>query len=185
MDNGASSYRRFLNGDKEGIVEIIRDYKDDLTLYLNTYVRNISTAEELMEEVFVKLVTKKPRFSGKSSFKTWLYAIGRNIAIDHLRHISKLSGTPIEDFPHLTDGEETAEHTYIKQENKQILHNAMKKLRPQYRQVLYLIFFEELDNEQTAQVMRKTKRQIENLVYHAKQSLKAELNKEGFVYEEL
>ena len=185
MDNGASSYRRFLNGDKEGIVEIIRDYKDDLTLYLNTYTRNISTAEELMEDVFVKLVTKKPRFSGKSTFKTWLYAIGKNVAIDHLRHVSKLSGTPIEDFTHLSDGEETSEHSYIKQEDKIILHKAMQKLKPQYRQVLYLIFFEELDNEQTAQVMRKTKRQIENLVYHAKQSLKTELNKEGFVYEDL
>ena len=185
MDNGASSYRRFLNGDKEGIVEIIRDYKDDLTLYLNTYVRNISTAEELMEEVFVKLVTKKPRFSGKSSFKTWLYAIGRNTALDHLRRISKLSKTPVDDLYDLADAEENTEHSYIKQEDRQVLHKAMQKLKPQYRQVLYLIFFEELNNEQTAQVMRKTKRQIENLVYHAKQSLKTELNKEGFVYEDL
>ena len=184
MDNGASSYRRFLDGDKEGIVEIIRDYKDDLTLYLNTYTRNIGTAEELMEDVFVKLVTKKPRFNGKSSFKTWLYAIGKNIAIDHLRHVSKLSKTPIDELQ-LPDENETAEHSYIKQENKLILHTAMQKLKPQYRQVLYLIFFQELDNEQAGQVMKKTKRQIENLVYHAKQSLKAELNKEGFVYEDL
>ena len=184
MDNGASSYRRFLDGDKEGIVEIIRDYKDDLTLYLNTYTRNIGTAEELMEDVFVKLVTKKPRFSGKSSFKTWLYAIGRNIAIDHLRRISKISKTPIDDLNDLADDENT-ENSYIKQEDKIILHKAIQKLKPQYRQVLYLIFFEELDNEQTAKVMRKNKRQIENLVYHAKQSLKTQLNKEGFVYEDL
>ena len=38
MDNGASSYRRFLNGDDEGIVEIVNDYKDGLILYLNGYV---------------------------------------------------------------------------------------------------------------------------------------------------
>ena len=37
MDNGASSYRRFLDGDDEGIVEIIRDYKDGLILYLNAF----------------------------------------------------------------------------------------------------------------------------------------------------
>ena len=185
MANGASSYRRFLNGDNEGIVEIIRDYKDDLTLYLNTYVRNIGTSEELMEDVFVKLVTKKPRFSGKSSFKTWLYAIGRNTAIDHLRRVSKLSVTSADDLYDLADGDENTEYSYIKQENRQILHKAMQKLRPQYRQVLYLIFFEELDNEQAGQVMRKSKRQIENLVYHAKQSLKTQLKKEGFVYEDI
>ena len=50
MDNGASSYRRFLDGDDEGIVEIIRDYKDGLILYLNGFTQDISTAEELMEE---------------------------------------------------------------------------------------------------------------------------------------
>ena len=136
MDNGASSYRRFLDGDKDGIVEIIRDYKDDLTLYLNTYTRNISTAEELMEDVFVKLVTKRPRFNGKSSFKTWLYTIGRNVAIDYLRHVSKLSKTPFDELPELADSKENTEHSYIKKEDRLILHKAMQKLKPQYRQVL-------------------------------------------------
>lgn len=70
MDNGASSYRRFLDGDDEGIVELIKDYKDGLTLYLNGYVNNIFVAEELMEETFFKLMMKKLRFNGKFSFKT-------------------------------------------------------------------------------------------------------------------
>ena len=72
MDNGASSYRRFLDGDENGIVEIIRDYKDGLIFYLNEFTQNIYVAEELAEETFVKLVVKKPRFSNKSIFKTWL-----------------------------------------------------------------------------------------------------------------
>ena len=91
MDNGASSYRRFLDGDENGLVEIIRDYKDGLIFYLNGFTQNIYVAEELAEETFVKLVVKKPRFSNKSIFKTWLYAIGRNVAIDYLRHASKTS----------------------------------------------------------------------------------------------
>ncbi len=41
MDNGASSYRRFLDGDDKGIAEIVGDYKDGLILYLNGYVNNI------------------------------------------------------------------------------------------------------------------------------------------------
>ena len=44
MDNGASSYRRFLDGDDGGIVEIIEEYKDGLVLYLNSLVGNIQTA---------------------------------------------------------------------------------------------------------------------------------------------
>ena len=51
MDNGASSYRRFLDGDDKGLEEIVRDYKDGLILYLNGFVNNFFTAEELKEKV--------------------------------------------------------------------------------------------------------------------------------------
>ena len=91
MDNGASSYRRFLEGDDSGIVEIIRDYKDGLILFLNRYVNNIHTAEELAEDTFFRIVTRKPRFVAKYSFKTWLYTIGRNIAINHVKHFGKVA----------------------------------------------------------------------------------------------
>ena len=62
MDNGASSYRRFLNGDNEGLAEIVRDYKDGLMLYLNRFVNNLSVAEELMEEYeTIKKISKTQR----------------------------------------------------------------------------------------------------------------------------
>ncbi len=90
MDNGASSYRRFRDeGDENGLAEIIKNYKDGLILYLNSFVGNIQVAEELAEDTFVLLGTKKPKDKGKGSFKTWLYTIGRNIAIDYLRKNSK------------------------------------------------------------------------------------------------
>ena len=98
MDNGASSYRRYLDGDDNGLVEIIKEYKDGLTLYINGFVNNIFIAEDLMEETFFKLATKRPRFSGKSSFKTWLYAIARNIAIDYLRHNSKFISDSVDEL---------------------------------------------------------------------------------------
>ena len=185
MDNGAGSYRRFLDGDDDGIVEIIRDYKDGLILYLNSFTGNIHCAEELMEETFVKLVTRKPGFRGKCSFKTWLYAIGRNVAIDYLRHNSKISGTPIEDYADLAAEEESMEQAYLKEERRIFLHRALARLNPEYRQVLYLIYFEDFDNAGAATVMRKSRRQMENLIYRAKRSLKSELEKEGFVYEGL
>ncbi len=181
--NGAECYRRFLDGDEDGIVEIIRDYKDGLILYLNGIVGNIHTAEDLMEETFVKLVVKKPRYSEKFSFKTWLYTIGRNAALDYLRHNSRKSDTPVDELE-IAD-KENLELSYIKEEQKIMVHRALANLKADYRQVLYLSFFEELSNEETAAVMRKSKRQVENLLYRAKLSLKNELEKEGFVYEGL
>ena len=185
MDNGASSYRRFLDGDDTGIVEILRDYKDGLILYLNGITGNIHTAEELMEDTFVKLVTKKPRFSGKSSFKTWLYAIGRNRAVDHMRREKKISQIPLEESEELLKDKRLLEENYIWETEKIMVHQALEKLKPEYRQILYLKYFEDFSNEQAAKIMRKSKHQIENLVYRARLSLKAELEKEGFVYEKL
>ena len=103
MDNGASSYRRFLDGDDNGFVEIVRDYKDGLILYLASFVRNISIAEELTEDTFVRLGIRKPHFSEKSSFKTWLYAIGRNVAVDYIRKQARYDTISIDECAELAD----------------------------------------------------------------------------------
>ncbi len=185
MDNGASSYRRYLDGDDSGLSEIVETYKDGLILYINTFVNNICAAEELAEDTFFRLITKKPRFSGKCSFKTWLYTIGRNVAVDHIRHSSKLSNTPIEDMENYIFDEQCLEESYIKEERKMTVHKALSKLSPDYRQILWLIYFEELSNKDAARIMKKSPRQITDLLYHAKLSLKNILTKEGFIYEDI
>ena len=184
MDNGASSYRRFLDGDDAGIAELVGEYKDGLILYLNGYVRNLSIAEELTEDTFFRLMTRKPRFSGKSSFKVFLYAIGRNVAVDYIRRSAKLPVLPLEDAQRYLYEEQSLEHAYIKEERKIQVHRAMSQLPMEYRNVLYLVYFEGFSNGEAATVMKKSDRQIKNLLYRAKQSLKSKLVKEGFLYEE-
>ena len=185
MDNGASSYRRFLDGDDKGLAEIVRDYKDGLILYLNGFVNNISVAEELMEETFFKIITKKPRFVAKHSFKTWLYSIGRNVAVDYLRHNSKQADVSVDDIEDYLKDEYDLEKMYIIEERKIAVHKALRKLHPEYRQVLWLLYFENFSNTDAATIMKKNARQMKNLVYRAKNALKSELDKEGFIYEEL
>ena len=77
------------------------------------------------------------------------------------------------------------ERLYILEEQKLALHRAMKKLHPDYRQVLWLLYFEGLSHSEAAAVMKKSDRQMKNLVYRGKNALKSELSKEGFTYEEL
>ncbi|MBQ8574956.1 MAG: RNA polymerase sigma factor [Clostridia bacterium] len=185
MDNGASSYRRFLAGDESGFVEIIRDYKDGLIFYINGFVCNLHTAEELTEDTFVKIITKKPRFSGKSSFKTWLYAIGRNVALDYLKQKSRKKEVPIDEIFDLTDDEKELEHSFLREERKITVHRTMCRLKPEYRQVLWLVYFEDFSLKEASVVMKKKVHNIETLVSRARQSLKAELEKEGFHYEDL
>ena len=186
MDNGASSYRRFREEkDIEGLAEIIRDYRDGLIFYLNSFVGNIHIAEELAEDTFVLLGTKKPRDKGNGSFKTWLYTIGRNLTLNYLKKNSKKAEISIDDCPELTAEEESLEILYIKNERKITLHRAMRKLKPEYRQILWLVYFEDFSLKQAADVMKKSVHNTETLVYRARKSLKTQLETEGFVYEEL
>lgn len=177
------SYRRFLQGDESGLAQIICAYKDGLTLYLNGYVHDISLAEELTEETFVKLVLKRPRFSGDSAFKTWLYTIARHVAIDYLRR--KKQNVSTEDCKELVDEQADLERTFLQQEQKLQLYEAIEQLKPEYRQVLWLYYFADFSHKQIARILGKSTHNVEMLASRARQALKTILNKEGFVYEAL
>ena len=85
MDNGASSYHRFLEGDESGLEELVEAYSDNLIFFINSFMNNLTLSEDLMSDTFLELILKKPRFVGDSSFKTYLFKIGRNKAFDCLR----------------------------------------------------------------------------------------------------
>ncbi|MBR0485559.1 MAG: RNA polymerase sigma factor [Oscillospiraceae bacterium] len=182
MDNGASSYRRFLSGDDSGMVELIRDYKDGLLLYLNSFTNNLSLAEDCVQDTFIKLAIKKPKFREKSTFKTWLYAIGRNVTLDTLRKLRHHAS--LDEISELADMQDL-EQDYLIEEQKIAVHRAIRNLKQDYQQVIYLVYFENFTNDETAKVMHKTKKQIENLLYNARKALKSELEKEGVCYENL
>lgn len=185
MSNGSENYRRYLRGEEDGLVEIIKEYKDGLILYLNSFVGNISAAEELAEETFVKIGIKKPSDKKISSFKTWLYTIGRNTAIDYLRRNAKQNAISSEESEALAKDEENAERQFLRREQKMIVQKAMRSLRSEYRQVLWLTYFEGFSCKETAAIMKKTVHSVETLVYRARNALKEELIKEGFIYEDI
>ena len=177
-------YQDFLAGNEAALTDVIRDYRDGLILYLNGIVQNLTTAEELTEDVFVKLVLKRPHFASVSSFKTWLYAIGRNMAISYLRRQRHIH-IPLENCPDLTNEENDLERQVLRKEQQIVLHSTMKELKTEYRQVLWLVYFEGFSQKETARIMGKTVHSVETLVYRARQALKAKLLEEGFEYEDL
>lgn len=185
MDIGENGYRRFLEGDDEGLTLIIKEYKDGLILYINSFVNNLYVAEDLMQETFLKLAIKKPKFKGKSAFKTWLYSIGRNLTIDYLRRNAKMPVLSIDDMELYIKDETDLENAYIQSERKVRLHKILTTLKAKYRQVLWLVYFEGFSNDEVAQVLHKSKKQVENLIFRAKKSLKLALEKESVTDEEL
>lgn len=183
MDKGAESYLKYLSGDDEGIAEIVTLYREKLIFFINGMVKNIYAAEDLTEDTFFKLMVKKPKFTPKYSFKTWLFTIARNLTLDYLRKNTKYRDVPFEDIEGLPTEEKEFERNLIRDEDGIYLHKVIGDLPPQYAQILHLVYFEEFTADEAAKVIRKTKRQTEMLLYRARSALKTLLVKEGFQYE--
>ena len=176
MDNGASSYRRFLSGDNDAFVELVREFSDGLTLFINTILNDMHVSEEAADDVFIKLYADKPRFRDGCSFKTWLYTIGRNTALNYLKQLKRNRYSPLEDFTYFSDDIDL-ESEYIQGERDLFIHQCIKALKNDYSEVLFLIYFEGFSNSEAARVMNKTQRQITQLLYRAKEALKKEMER--------
>lgn len=179
VDKGSELFRNYVSGDESAVRELILLYKDSLIFFVNRYVRDLSCAEELAEDSFVELILHKDRFNFKYSVKTYLYTIGRNKALNYLKHLARRKTQSLDECEYgVSDGEELEERV-IKNERQRTVNACLERINPDYRTVLYLVYFENLQTEECMRVMKKSKKQIENLLYRGKEALKKELGKEG------
>ena len=151
-------YRQYLSGDDEGLNALMEKYGAPLTLYIDGYLHDVHEAEELMLDVFAYLFTKKPKVRHKSKRKP-------------LFSLDELTGEP--------DGRLLAEEVIRTEERNRVLHFCMGEMNPDYREVLYLTYFEDMSYAQAAEVTGKTVKQITNMVYRGKESLRRLLEREG------
>ena len=84
-DTGYRYYQQFLDGDPLGFEEIVRQYRNNLILFIQQFVRDYQAAEDISQNVFVKLYLKKPSYSPDASFKTWLYTIAKREALNQVK----------------------------------------------------------------------------------------------------
>ncbi|MEG0900241.1 MAG: RNA polymerase sigma factor [Oscillospiraceae bacterium] len=171
-------YCHFLNGDKNALRELIERYGNSLTFYINGYTHDVNEAEDLMLEAFARIVAKNPRFSERG-FKTYLYKTGRNLALRFIAKRSRLCSFSLENLDCEPMSTELLEDILQTKERNNILHLSMQKIQPDYREVLYLLYFDGLRYKEAAEVMNKSEKQIANLVYRGKQALRPILEKEG------
>ena len=179
MDHGAQSYRRFLAGDETGLVEIVRMYADGLVFFVLPILGDAAAAEDIAEETFARLCLKKPAYKDTASFKTWLYTVARNLALDERR---KRAHTPVsleEAAMALPDPADTPEEACIRAEQRRAVQRALAALKPEYAQVLTLTYVEGLSNRQTAKIMHKSVHAVENLNSRARRALREALEQEG------
>ena len=157
-------YRQYLSGDETGLVELMKKYGNPLTLYINGYLHDIHEAEDLMIEVFSYLFAKRPHIRD-GGFRAYLYKAARHLALRHKsiqRHHFCL-----DDLTKEPEGGKLVDEVIRTKERDQILHLCMGELHPDYREALYLTYFEGMSYRQVAEVMGKSVKQITNIMYLA------------------
>lgn len=179
MDNGANSYRRFLDGDENAFDDIINEYKENLIFFIERYVHDMSAAEDIAIDVFADLLVHKSRYNFKVQLKTYMFKIGRSKALNYIKHRDKFRMVEYEDAESELIYRENVEDAVLIDETKRIVNEAIDKIPKDMREVIHLVFFEELSYEEAAKVMKKTKKQVDNLLYRAKKELRTIIGKDG------
>lgn len=178
------------DNDKEAFRYIYEKYRDSLILFLNGIVGNIDDAEELMMDTFAILSSKTVRYKEKeeAGFKTWLYAIAKNRAKMFLRKHKTMFSLPEEDEMNSVElpeqnSDTSPEESLIKEERNQELYTALESLDSDTRQVLYLMYFEDLKPPEISRIMKKNIKQIYNLTARGKTALKSTLERMGYSWD--
>ena len=179
MDNGASSYRRFLDGDESAFDEIMKELFDNLVFFINRYVSDIHAAEDIAIDTFTDLIVHKNRYNFKVSLKTYLFMIGRSRALNYIKHRKRLTLVDFSEAEYIAAYEEPFEEVILADQRKRILHQAIDQLPVDMRTVIHLIYFEDMSYADSARVMKKSVKQVDNLLYRAKKELRAILGDNG------
>lgn len=174
-------YRRYLDGEQNAADLLVEKYGDPLTLYINGYLKDMHEAEDLMIEAFSQIFAKERPITGEGSFQAYLYKTARNLALRH-RKKHRLRFLRFEELDFEPQSSALADTELSRMERSRQLYAALEKLKAEYREALYLVYFEDMSYRSAAAVMNKSEGQITKLVYRGKQSLKAILEQEGFTY---
>lgn len=181
MISDETAYRRYLDGEEKAADLLVEKYGDALTLYINGYLKDIHEAEDLMIEAFSQIFAKERPISGVGSFQAYLYKTARNLSQRH-RQKHRILFLSFDELDFEPQSEVLVDTELLHNERDGQLYAALEKLRPEYREALYLVYLADLSYRNAAQVMGKSEAQITNLVHRGKQSLKTILQREGFSY---
>ncbi|MDE6776894.1 MAG: RNA polymerase sigma factor [Oscillospiraceae bacterium] len=185
MENGIESYVRFLKGEQSELRVIIQLYWDSMLLFTNGYIHNLSDAEDIAQEAFIKLSIKRPKLVHENQLKAYLFKICRNMAINYLKKQKRHIGMSQELTENIEDELQEVESRMELKDSKRQLHHAMQKLKTEYREILYLRYFEQLTMQECAKIMKCSEKQATAISYQARQQLRKILEKEGFSIENI
>ena len=180
---------KYYQGDLSAFHEIFNKHKRNVINLSYRFVQNKEAAEDIAQDVFIKIYEKKVKFDPKAKFSTWLYKVTVNASIDRTRKKSF--------FDRSLDKTETNEEgkgktlletlsdpsaispadAVASEEIKSLVQMEIQKLPEKLKAPILLHQFEDLSCEEVAQILGVTPKAVERKIYHAKEVLRKKLSK--------
>jgi RNA polymerase sigma-70 factor, ECF subfamily len=173
-------------GNMDAFKRLYERFKSPILSYVFQLVHDPAIAEEVTQEVFLRVYRNREGYEPRANFSTWLWTIARNAALDHLR--KKHEETLIEEEgegPAIEQVEaplESAEAALLAQADRARLEHCMRELTAPQREAVVLRTVSELSYEEIASTMRTTLSSIKSLISRAKSALMECLKQEGGVH---
>ena len=166
--------------------ELIVRYQHRLLRYLLFLTGNRELAEDLFQDVWMRVLVRGAQFNGQARFETWLFTIARNLVIDHRRKRMLASldelveGGSEDDRPmnfEVADTEPTPFDRLSSREDREHIAAALLELDTLHREVLVLRFHEEMSLEEIAKVTRAPLSTVKSRLYRGLAMIKPGLER--------
>lgn len=162
--------------DDSVFLRLYEEYNRDVFNFLIYLTRNRDIAEDLMHEVFVRVLKSYSNFEGKSSEKTWLFAIAKNVSIDYFRKQATMKKHTDLHFDWET--QELAAHGLLPEqlieldEEKRLVLEELHNCTGDQKMVILMRFFQDLTIAETAEVLEWTEGKVKTTQHRAVKALK-------------
>lgn len=184
-----SLYAKFEKGDQAAFHQLFNRYKNRIFNLSYRFVKNTSTAEDIAQDVLIKVYEKKVEFRPNTKFSTWIYRVTANASLDHIRKKKFFGFSLNQPMGDNVEGDATSALEVIgntdtdspaadleRKELKAVVENALQALPEHLRAPIILFQFEENSYQEIAGILQISVKAVERRIYHAKEILRDKLS---------
>lgn len=170
-------------GDDQSFELLLQRYRTPLVNFLYRMVRDAAMAEDLAQEVFLRVYRARKGYAPSAKFTTWLFRIATNLALNALRdgryrtREVALDADPQAEQPavEVPDGAPTAEQRLIERDRAEVIRRAVLALPEKQRAAVLLHKYYELDYAEIASILGCSESALKSLLFRAYETLRVEL----------
>ena len=159
-------------GDRDAFADLIERYERPLRYFISGLLGNPEMTEDIFQDTWLTVIRRISSLKKADAFPAWLYRIARNKVYQQLRRTRQLSRLSEEvAVPNHVDDE------VFSPEDAARVHQCLKELRPEHREVLMLRFLEQMSYQHIAEVLNCSSGTVKSRIHYAKIALKKEMEK--------